>query len=249
MFKIIVKSVVVLIIACIVGVLFRVVDITFFREKEVALNDENVVTINDLIVENKTIEEVFQEKEVDDVGKDDNQTQKNSIKQTEVKNNSVTETKVEKKEKNDIIKKTEEKKEQVSEQPKEENKREVVEQVKKENTEQIVEQPKQETAEQPKEEVKEQVIEQPKTLKEEYRENTELINKIKNIIKNNETEDMKMYGYDIVVDSTIPEMTNEFTFSEQRVINKLAWKFGTIRIYVRDYYCNGTYISTQCFII
>ena len=246
MFKIIVKSVVVLIIACIVGVIFRVVDITFFREKEVAVNEENIVTINDLIVENKTIEEVFKEDKVDNVEKVEEKIQEKSEKHTEVATNKVVTTKVEKKEKNDIIKKTEEKvieqpKKEIKEQTKEEKKEEIVEQVKKENVEQVVEQPK--------EEKKEEIIEKPKTLKEEYRENTELINKIKNIIKNNETEDMKMYGYDIVVDSTIPEMTNEFTFSEQRVINKLAWKFGTIRIYVRDYYCNGTYISTQCFII
>lgn len=76
-----------------------------------------------------------------------------------------------------------------------------------------------------------------------------MINKIKEIIKNNETDDMKMYGYDVVVDNTIPNITNEFTFSEQRVMNKLTLKFGTIRIYARDYYNNGVYISTQCFII
>ena len=59
----------------------------------------------------------------------------------------------------------------------------------------------------------------------------------------------KKYGYEIVPDSTIPELTNEFTFTEQRVINKITWKSGIIRIYARDYYFNGNYISTQCFII
>lgn len=64
-----------------------------------------------------------------------------------------------------------------------------------------------------------------------------------------EREDMKTYGYEIVVDSTIPELTNEFTFTQQRVINKITWKCGIIRIYARDYYFNGNHISTQCFII
>ena len=34
----------------------------------------------------------------------------------------------------------------------------------------------------------------------------QMINRIKTIIENNETEDMKTYGYEIIVDSTIPEL-------------------------------------------
>lgn len=86
-------------------------------------------------------------------------------------------------------------------------------------------------------------------ITEEYKINEQMINQIKTIIENNETDDMKTYGYEIVVDSTIPELTNEFTFTEQRVINKITWKCGIIRIYARDYYFNGNHISTQCFII
>ena len=37
--------------------------------------------------------------------------------------------------------------------------------------------------------------------------------------------------------------------AEYRVKNKLTYKYGTIRIYARDYYYNGSYITTQCFII
>ena len=66
-----------------------------------------------------------------------------------------------------------------------------------------------------------------------------MIDRIRTIIENNETADMKKYGYEIVPDSTIPELTNEFTFTEQRVINKITWKSGIIRIYARDYYFNG----------
>ena len=79
--------------------------------------------------------------------------------------------------------------------------------------------------------------------------NKEKINRIKTIIKNNETEDMKTYGYEIVVDSSIPELTNEFTFTEKRVINKITWSCGIIKIYARDYYYNGSLVSTQCFIL
>ena len=99
-----------------------------------------------------------------------------------------------------------------------------------------------------KEEVEQEEIKQ-EQITEEYKINEQVINKIKTVIQNNETEDMKTYGYEIVIDSTIPELTNEFTFTEQRVINKITWKCGIIKIYARDYYFNGNYISTQCFII
>lgn len=85
--------------------------------------------------------------------------------------------------------------------------------------------------------------------KEEFKENSNMINTIKNVINNNQSEDMKNYGYNIVVDSSIVDITSQFTYTEQRVIDKIAWKFGTIRIYARDYYCNGQYVWTECFII
>lgn len=85
--------------------------------------------------------------------------------------------------------------------------------------------------------------------KEEYKRNKQMIEKMKNIIQKNETEDMKKYGYEIVVDSSIKEMTNQFTYTEDRVKQKITWKFGTIKIYAEDYYCNGQYIMTECYII
>ena len=92
-------------------------------------------------------------------------------------------------------------------------------------------------------------VEQENKNIEEYKINQEMINRIKTIIENNETEDMKTYGYEIIVDSSIPELTNEFTFTEKRVINKITWKCGKIKIYARDYYYNGNLVSTQCFIL
>lgn len=109
-----------------------------------------------------------------------------------------------------------------------------------ENTEQKVEENTQIIT--PKEEIVEEVG-------EKYVVNNEMINKMKSIIESNPSEDMKTYGYDIVVDSSIPELTNQFTFTEQRVKDKIVWKFGTIRIYAVDYYNAGQYICTQCFII
>ena len=86
-------------------------------------------------------------------------------------------------------------------------------------------------------------------MTEELKRNDEMIAKIKSVIQNNVTEDMKNYGYEIVVDSSIKELTNQFTYTEQRVIDKITWKFGTIRIYAEDYYYNGQFIMTECYII
>ena len=84
---------------------------------------------------------------------------------------------------------------------------------------------------------------------EEYKINEEKIAEIKNIINSNLSKDMKLYGYEIVVDSSITEVTTQFTLTEKRVKDKIAWKFGTIRIYAQDYYRNGQYITTECYLI
>lgn len=82
-----------------------------------------------------------------------------------------------------------------------------------------------------------------------YVRNDSMIQKIKATIKNNATEDMKKYGYKIVVDSSIKELTNQFTFTETRVKNNIKYSFGTIRIYAEDYYSNGQLIMTECYIL
>lgn len=114
------------------------------------------------------------------------------------------------------------------------------------NTPQTKEETIQTIPEAPKQEV---VIEQPAIVGEEYKTNDTMINTIRNVINSNQSEDMKLYGYNIVVDSSIVDVTSQFTYTEQRVIDKIKYKFGTIRIYARDYYNNGQYICTQCYII
>lgn len=89
----------------------------------------------------------------------------------------------------------------------------------------------------------------PSVPKEKYVRNDAMINKIKQIIQNNPTENMKNFGYNIVVDSSIKTQTNQFTFSENRVINAIRNKFGTIRIYVEDFYKDNQLIMTECYIL
>ena len=90
--------------------------------------------------------------------------------------------------------------------------------------------------------------EEPKN-EELYVRNDAMINTIKQIIESNATEDMKNFGYNIVIDSSIKGQTNQFTFTEQRVKSYIQNKFGTIRIYAEDYYKNGQLIMTECYII
>ena len=93
------------------------------------------------------------------------------------------------------------------------------------------------------------VVEDNKTPVEEYRINEKKIAEIRNIINSNPSEDMKLYGYEIVVDSSITEITTQFTFTEKRVKDKIAWKFGIIRIYAQDILLDGVYQFTECFIL
>lgn len=88
-----------------------------------------------------------------------------------------------------------------------------------------------------------------KETEPKYIKNNSMISKMKQTIEANETEDMKTYGYEIVVDSSIKELTNQFTFSEVRVLSRIKYSFGTIRIYAEDYYNNGQFIMTQCYIL
>lgn len=93
------------------------------------------------------------------------------------------------------------------------------------------------------------ITDEPKEIGEKYVRNDAMINKIKSVIENNPSEYMSTYGYNIVVDSSIKENTNQFTFTETRVKSYIGYKFGTIRIYAEDYYKNGQLIMTECYIL
>ena len=56
------------------------------------------------------------------------------------------------------------------------------------------------------------------------------------------------FGFETIIDSSIVSKTNYFTYSEKRLDSKLKNSFGTIRIYARDFYVNGKYVQTECFL-
>lgn len=83
---------------------------------------------------------------------------------------------------------------------------------------------------------------------EKYVRNDAMINKIKQVIESNESEYMKQYGYNIVVDSSIKNQANQFTFTATRVKAYIKYCFGTIKVYAEDYYKNGQLIMTECYL-
>ena len=200
---------------------------------EIADKPKEENTENNLLVENKNTETIIeQSKAIDntEVAKKEKIQQKETSNETKKDNSNIKASKQLKSNNSNQIS------ENVNEKENESNK-----EVKKENKViQKGETKQQQTSDTKKEE---------NVKKEEYKRNNQMIEKMKNIIQKNETEDMKKYGYEIVVDSSIKEMTNQFTYTEDRVKQKITWKFGTIKIYAEDYYCNGQYIMTECYII
>ena len=72
--------------------------------------------------------------------------------------------------------------------------------------------------------------------------------KMIDMINNNQNENMKKYGFNVVVDSSVKNMTNTFTYTDERMLSKIRIKCGTIYVYAEDYYLNGEYFCTDCYI-
>lgn len=84
---------------------------------------------------------------------------------------------------------------------------------------------------------------------EEYKFNNEMTQRIINIINSNPSQFMLQDGYSVEIDNSIVNLTNQFTFTEERVVNKVLYKAGTIRVYAQDYYFNGELLFTECYIM
>ena len=244
MFRFMVRFLKILGIACAVGVLIRVGEVLIIK-----YNENN-------IEETQQVTEIINDKIAHETASNDKKTIENidiSVKKETTKKEKKAEDKKEQKQVVSKVSKdtTKEQKEEIKTETQKQpivEKQETIEVKEEKKVEEVVETKKEETPIVKQEEIKKEEIKQ-EVIKEEYKINNQMINNLKEVIKNNETEDMKNYGYEIVVDSSIVELTNQFTYTEYRVKNKLTYKYGIIRIYARDYYYNGTYITTQCFII
>lgn len=211
--------------------------------------EENIVEQKDNI-ENNTIQtENNQESQVNKVDTKTENTTNHSTDVSQVVGNNKGESVVETKPQENI-QNTESNNPIANNENKEETKENAQENTKEEGiNEKVEEESKEEVKQETTEETKQENVETQTETGEKYIQNDEMINRIKQIIENNVTEDMSMYGYEIVVDSSIKELTNQFTFTENRVKNAIRFKFGTIRIYAEDYYKDGQYIMTECYII
>lgn len=234
MFKVLVKFTKIMIIACLIGVSLRIIDILCTKKEKITTQiDSNRIITQEIDKDYTEVEGKLVSSNMDKKAEQNKETNLNNKVEANSKNMENKSSEIKKDKEVKITKENTESK-NINDNNKQEDKK---------------------TGEHKKEEKKTEkqennkVEEQKQVIKEEYKRNDEMIAKIKEIIKNNETQDMQEYGYEVVQDNTIPEITNEFTFTEKRVKDKLKFKSGIIRIYARDYYYNGNYISTQCFII
>lgn len=215
-------------------------------------------TKNEII--NSTIIEVAKEEILNEVENTLVKPEEQKNTQNIIENKVISEKKIEKREvqkSGEVIQKEQviETVQEVSIPVVENTNKEIIENnpVKKEEIQETVkpEVPKEEPKQEPvKSETKPEVdIPQPEPPKEEYRYNEAMTQQIISIINSNPSQFMLTDGYTVVVDSSIIPLTNQFTFTEERVKNKILYKAGTIKVYAQDYYVGGQYLFTECYIM
>lgn len=105
---------------------------------------------------------------------------------------------------------------------------------------------KQEEQETSQEEDKQEIEEKEETTSQEIvrevKRNDTYIQKIKEYITTNDKS-----SYSIVVDSSIINNTDGFTYSEFNLSGYIGC-YSVYRIYAQDYYVNGQYVETRCYI-
>lgn len=207
--------------------------------------EENIDIPEDIVVgDNPVIEETTETTST--TKQEKTTTSSNSKPQTTSESNSKIMTKVTTKTENEVKPQIQENQETTSQVPIQEQQNEQTKENSKKDESTKVEE-KQETVNVPTPTPVVEPIEETKD-EEKYVRNDAMINKIKEVIQSNESEYMKNYGYEIVVDSSIKGQANPFTFTETRVKGYITYTFGTIKIYAEDYYKNGQLIMTDCYI-
>jgi len=89
----------------------------------------------------------------------------------------------------------------------------------------------------------------PKDPVETWKYNATMAKQLKSDIENNPSDLMQEFDYNVIIDENIVNTTNQFTYTQSRVLDKIINKFGTIKVYARDYYVNGELRWTECFVI
>ena len=202
------------------------------------------------VIDNNTITVAKVEDEIieDDVKTNvETKEQEKSTISTENKSTEQTESKEE-------TKVTVNKEQQTSNNETQTNKKEEVKQEEqqteqKEDKQQETEQKEnsnQEQQETNKQEEKQEIEEKEETTSQEIirevKRNDTYIQKIKDYITTNDKS-----NYSIVVDSSIVNNTDGFTYSEFNLSGYIGC-YSVYKIYAQDYYVNGEYVETRCYI-
>jgi len=233
------KITVLIVVMCIISIMSLIIfypknadtkNLKIYQENK---NKENIVNVYE--EKQSEVESVIKDHEIEISNNKDQE--ENTKSESNKSNIIINQTKTEDK----VIQKTEEKSKQETPVNAQEKTEEVKEDTKVEE--------KEETKEEVKEEQKEETKEETPVVEEKYVINNAMISKLKDAINNNVSDTMKEFGYEIVVDKSIIPNTNQFTFTEYRVKNKIKNKFGQIRIYAQDYYYNGELLYTECYLM
>lgn len=228
---VIIGILILIILACILINIFTRKNISVSNNEKNPIQEENTIALNEIVGNNLAVVD-------ENIIKNDVPQDTNISKEEKIKTSNNKETSKETIQNNQKVKSNKEQNHKV--------------QVPVTSTEEIQAKP-QENINNNKEDKPTSVPSQkpvkPEENTEKYIRNDNIINKIKQVIKENETANMKDFGYNIVVDSSIKNQTNQFTYTTNRVINSIKSKFGTIRIYAEDYYKNGNLVMTMCYIL
>lgn len=228
--KLIIGIVIVLIISisCLLGVLFTVKSKTEVVENAKDVESSSIITEDDTqeeIEQNTNSEENKQLENSSNEGNMENETEQ-TVEQSKTKNNEKVETsQVESKKSNESENKSTIVNSQPtqSQQPVQNGKPQTVQQGSTSSP------PKQTTTQTQSSQTQSSQTQPTQTQKkpegEKYVRNDTMINTIKRVINNNKSENMKTYGYTIQVDPSIKNKTNQFTYTESRVINFIKYSF------------------------
>lgn len=217
------------------------------------INDQQNENIQDadLMEQNTTIDNTITvaEVEVENIKEDDiktNEEIKEQEKSTISTDNKSTEQTASKEETKVTTNKEQTSNNETQTNKKEEVKQEEQQTESKEDKQQEQETENKETSNQEQQETnKQEVEEKEETTQEIVREvkrNDTYIQKMKNYITTNDKS-----SYSIVVDESIVNNTYGFTYSEFNMSGYLGC-YSTYRIYAQDYYVNGQYVETRCYI-
>lgn len=198
--------------------------ITRYRNKDIQTNNEK--TSNNLVEQESTLEDIETTNEID---KEEIVQETKEKTSDNLNNNESKNVKKETKEDTKVTAILGNSNDKVNKKEKTEEQKTVTGQVEQEKI------PEKKQEEPSKQEIKQEPV---RTVKR----NGDYIQKIKDYIETNDTS-----TYSIKEDASIVNTSSGFTYSEFNLSSYIG-NYSTYRIYAQDYYVNGEYVETRCYI-